>query len=298
MHTLGRNSYYFLSKERRRREKGESSRTVNGTRRLSPSSLRAFSLPFQELKFPKTSSKAGLEGLHKRSDVLGKICRFEGERDESETDEEANPLRFCSSGLRKRVDFDPVDSTSGSEERGRLVGSGRKSFTSSSTADDDGKGSERTLKLERSKIDLDEIEDESNRLSRVHSTLYSCPLLVKGGSERTGALGLSRTRPPFSSLELNSLRLILPPFKHPPPPHPPPATILPFLMSHQAPHPQVLYSFPTNDKLVKSVADFVLKAQNDAIKKRGAFCLAISGGSLPSNLRGLIGKKGVQWDKW
>ncbi|KAL7416634.1 hypothetical protein BDY24DRAFT_199638 [Mrakia frigida] len=69
-------------------------------------------------------------------------------------------------------------------------------------------------------------------------------------------------------------------------------------MSHQAPHPQVLYSFPTNDKLVKSVADFVLKAQNDAIKKRGAFCLAISGGSLPSNLRGLIGKKGVQWDKW
>lgn len=60
----------------------------------------------------------------------------------------------------------------------------------------------------------------------------------------------------------------------------------------------MLYSFPTNDKLVSAVADFVLKAQNDAIKKRGAFTLAISGGSLPSNLKGLIGKDGVQWDKW
>jgi hypothetical protein len=69
-------------------------------------------------------------------------------------------------------------------------------------------------------------------------------------------------------------------------------------MSHQGPHPTVLYSFPENDKLVDAVAEFVLKAQNDAIKKRGAFCLAISGGSLPNNLKGLIGKEGVQWDKW
>lgn len=69
-------------------------------------------------------------------------------------------------------------------------------------------------------------------------------------------------------------------------------------MSHQGPHPTVLYSFPHNDELVDAVAEFVLKAQNDAIKKRGAFCLAISGGSLPNNLKGLIGKEGVQWDKW
>jgi hypothetical protein len=59
-------------------------------------------------------------------------------------------------------------------------------------------------------------------------------------------------------------------------------------MSHQGPHPTVLYSFPENDKLVDAVAEFVLKAQNDAI----------SGGSLPNNLKGLIGKEGVQWDKW
>ncbi|CED83852.1 6-phosphogluconolactonase [Phaffia rhodozyma] len=69
-------------------------------------------------------------------------------------------------------------------------------------------------------------------------------------------------------------------------------------MSHPSPAPPVLYSFPENTELVSAVADFVLKAQNDAIRKRGAFTLAISGGSLPANLKGLIGKEGVLWEKW
>jgi len=69
-------------------------------------------------------------------------------------------------------------------------------------------------------------------------------------------------------------------------------------MTHQPPNAPILYSFPDNGELVDSVAEFVLKAQNDAIKKRGAFTLAISGGSLPANLKGLIGKEGVLFDKW
>lgn len=47
-----------------------------------------------------------------------------------------------------------------------------------------------------------------------------------------------------------------------------------------------------------SLANFVVKAQKDAIEKRGKFTLALSGGSLPNNLKGLIGQEGVQWDKW
>lgn len=69
-------------------------------------------------------------------------------------------------------------------------------------------------------------------------------------------------------------------------------------MSHHAPLAPILYSFPDSTELVDSVAEFVLKAQNDAIKRRGAFTLAISGGSLPGNLKGLIGKEGVLFDKW
>jgi 6-phosphogluconolactonase len=49
---------------------------------------------------------------------------------------------------------------------------------------------------------------------------------------------------------------------------------------------------------VDSLANFVVKAQKDAIEKRGKFTLALSGGSLPNNLKGLIGQEGVQWDKW
>lgn len=69
-------------------------------------------------------------------------------------------------------------------------------------------------------------------------------------------------------------------------------------MPPQPPAPPVLYTLPTTEKLVDSLANFVVKAQNDAIDKRGKFTLALSGGSLPNNLRGLVGQQGVQWEKW
>ncbi|KAJ9110661.1 hypothetical protein QFC19_001490 [Naganishia cerealis] len=69
-------------------------------------------------------------------------------------------------------------------------------------------------------------------------------------------------------------------------------------MPPQPPAPPVFYSFPDGSKLVDSLANFVVKAQKDAIDKRGKFTLALSGGSLPNNLKGLIGQEGVHWDKW
>ncbi|EJD04027.1 6-phosphogluconolactonase [Fomitiporia mediterranea MF3/22] len=60
----------------------------------------------------------------------------------------------------------------------------------------------------------------------------------------------------------------------------------------------ILYSFPSSDALVESLAQFVIKTQKDAIEKKGRFTLAISGGSLPKQLNGLIGKPGVKWDLW
>lgn len=42
----------------------------------------------------------------------------------------------------------------------------------------------------------------------------------------------------------------------------------------------------------------MIKAQRDAVDKRGKFTLALSGGSLAANLRGLAGQENVQWDKW
>jgi 6-phosphogluconolactonase len=65
-----------------------------------------------------------------------------------------------------------------------------------------------------------------------------------------------------------------------------------------APSPPVLYSFPTSDELISSLADFVVKTQKDAIDKKGRFTIALSGGSLPKQLKGLIGHPGVKWDKW
>jgi hypothetical protein len=47
-----------------------------------------------------------------------------------------------------------------------------------------------------------------------------------------------------------------------------------------------------------SLANFVIKAQRDAVDKRGKFTLALSGGSLAANLRGLASQENVQWDKW
>lgn len=60
----------------------------------------------------------------------------------------------------------------------------------------------------------------------------------------------------------------------------------------------VLYSFATPEALTESLATYITKIQKDAINKKGRFTIAISGGSLPKTLRGLIGRPGVKWDKW
>ncbi|KAL7420801.1 suppressor of los1-1 [Cryptotrichosporon argae] len=69
-------------------------------------------------------------------------------------------------------------------------------------------------------------------------------------------------------------------------------------MPAQPPAPPVFYTFKDNETLVDSLANFVIKAQRDAVDKRGKFTLALSGGSLAANLRGLAGQENVQWDKW
>ncbi|GAA6046907.1 hypothetical protein JCM3770_003423 [Rhodotorula araucariae] len=63
----------------------------------------------------------------------------------------------------------------------------------------------------------------------------------------------------------------------------------------------ILYGFPSTDDLSKSLASFVLAAQDDALhsKKQTTFKIAISGGSLPKVLgKDLIGREDVPWDKW
>ncbi|KAF8922339.1 hypothetical protein CPB85DRAFT_1372030 [Mucidula mucida] len=68
--------------------------------------------------------------------------------------------------------------------------------------------------------------------------------------------------------------------------------------AHHPPAPPVVYSFPSSDILVDSLAQFIVKAQKDSIDKKGRFTIALSGGSLPKMLAGLIGRTGVKWDKW
>ena len=63
----------------------------------------------------------------------------------------------------------------------------------------------------------------------------------------------------------------------------------------------VLFGFPSTDDLSKSLASFVLAAQDDALtnKKQATFKIAISGGSLPKVLgKDLIGREDVPLDKW
>lgn len=61
----------------------------------------------------------------------------------------------------------------------------------------------------------------------------------------------------------------------------------------------VLFGFPSTDNLSQALATFVLKAQDEALKKQATFRIAISGGSLPKVLgKDLIGREGVPWDKW
>lgn len=63
-------------------------------------------------------------------------------------------------------------------------------------------------------------------------------------------------------------------------------------------HPPVFYSFASNAGLVEALAGFIIKAQKEALDKKGRFTVALSGGSLPKQLAGLIGNPGVKWDKW
>ena len=65
-----------------------------------------------------------------------------------------------------------------------------------------------------------------------------------------------------------------------------------------APSAPVLCSFSNPEELVESLAQFIIKAQKESIQKKGRFTVAVSGGSLPKQLNGLIGKTGVKWDKW
>ena len=67
---------------------------------------------------------------------------------------------------------------------------------------------------------------------------------------------------------------------------------------HHPPNPPVVYSFPTKGVLITSLAQFIVKAQKDAISKKGKFTVALSGGSLPSMLGGLIGNNQVKWNVW
>jgi len=60
----------------------------------------------------------------------------------------------------------------------------------------------------------------------------------------------------------------------------------------------VVYSFPDSSNLSDSLAEYILKAQKQAIDKHGRFTVAISGGSLPKTLTALITKQDVKWDKW
>jgi len=69
-------------------------------------------------------------------------------------------------------------------------------------------------------------------------------------------------------------------------------------MAHQPPSAPILVSFPENDVLVSSLASFVAKAQKESIDKKGRFTIALSGGSLPKLLRGLIGNPTIKWNYW
>jgi 6-phosphogluconolactonase len=68
-------------------------------------------------------------------------------------------------------------------------------------------------------------------------------------------------------------------------------------MQH-SPNPPVLYSFPTKGDIITPLAEFVVKAQKEAVARKGKFTVAFSGGSLPQMLRGLIGDKQVKWELW
>ncbi|KAH8835393.1 hypothetical protein DL96DRAFT_1455327 [Flagelloscypha sp. PMI_526] len=68
--------------------------------------------------------------------------------------------------------------------------------------------------------------------------------------------------------------------------------------THQPPSAPILNSFSSPDSLVESLASFVAKTQKEAIDRKGRFTIALSGGSLPKQLKGLIGNSSIKWEKW
>jgi len=62
--------------------------------------------------------------------------------------------------------------------------------------------------------------------------------------------------------------------------------------------PPALISFASNAELSKALSEFILKAQKEALGKKGRFTIALSGGSLPKQLGELIGNPAIRWDKW
>ena len=68
--------------------------------------------------------------------------------------------------------------------------------------------------------------------------------------------------------------------------------------AHQPPSAPILVSFPAKDGLIDALAAFVAKASKESIDKKGKFTVAISGGSLPKLLGGLIDNPTVKWNKW
>ena len=67
---------------------------------------------------------------------------------------------------------------------------------------------------------------------------------------------------------------------------------------HHPPAQPVLVTSATVDDLVKNLATFVEKAQKEAIDRKGRFTIALSGGSLPKMLRGLINNPSIRWSQW
>ena len=69
-------------------------------------------------------------------------------------------------------------------------------------------------------------------------------------------------------------------------------------MPHTVPNAPVLYVFPSSTELVDGLAQFIAKAQKESIEKKGRFTIALSGGSLPKQLSGLVDNPAIKWDKW
>ncbi|KAG8751204.1 suppressor of los1-1, partial [Ceratobasidium sp. 428] len=72
----------------------------------------------------------------------------------------------------------------------------------------------------------------------------------------------------------------------------------PSMPSSHTPQAPIMYSFSSSSSLIDSLAEFIVKSQSEAIEKRNKFTVALSGGSLPKMLKGLIGRRDIPWDKW